>query len=585
MKVTVNVKTTSKADAGSTLDLVVGPEDTVASVKDRIAVLQVIPFPDQDLQLNGEVLPDGKQLSECGVKEQSSLDLVVRASEASLTTQLADLLRARDLSCDELSLLYCYKHGVSVTQALEMLGLGEKLQDFVGKQKTFQLENNKVSLVRQDTALKPFSVAAEVEQILAASPTGTMEIKELCVKFTAKYNVSLSSLMGMKPTDWFTRQKDTFALTRGGLVSLRSAQAAKPQRPVKQQQPASWDRAPGLPPADRWGQQQPAAARWGQQQPPAQKPAAFLEPPPGLGGTPEPPECASSLYSAESQPYLDLHNKICSRSFNSRVVQCLSELVDTISEGTCLNVARAVKGGSVGKGTSISGGDVDAEVVFFLKGLPATGHEKWLPSLARAVAGTLADSLADDKSVECIKATDDSVQLRVKGLVTVDLRFSPVYASYAEAIKALGSAQGPEMRRLYAPALVEERVQFILRQPSSVKVTIRLLKWWRDQQAWSGNAARPSDEILELMAIYSAVQTKPPNQCSAVANVMALLSRFDELRIVWSNYYTKNEVWAPLLRQRPLLMDPVNPYVNIADPQSFDPRELMALAQTTHFFW
>lgn len=581
MKVKVNVTTATKVEASSTFDLVVGVDDTVSSVKDRIAALSVIPFPDQDLQLNGEVLQNGKQLSECGVKEQSSLDLVVRASEATLATQLADLLRARDLSCDELSLLYCYKHGVAVTQALQLLGLSEKLQDFVGKQKTFHIENNHVSLVRQDTALKPFSVANEVEQILSASPTGAMEIKELCAKFTAKYNVSLSSLMGMKPTEWFSRHKDTFALTRGGTVSLRSAQAARPQRPTKQPQqqpPAMRDRAaPGLPSPARWAAQP--------QQPQAKPPAPFLEPPPGLGSAPPPPECASSLYSAESQPYLDLHNKICSRSFNSRVVQALGELVDNISEATCMNVARAVKGGSVGKGISISGGEVDAEVVLFLKGLPSTGHERWLPPLVRAVAGTLADSLASDKSVDGVKATDDSVQLRVKGLLTVNLRFSPVYESYAEAMKALSSATSPENRKLYTPALIEERVQFILRQPSSVKVTIRLLKWWRDQQVWSSNAAWPSDEILELIAIYSAVQTKPPNQCTAIANVMALLSRFDELRIVWSNYYTKNEVWAPLLRQRPLLMDPVNPYVNIADPQSFDPRELMALAQTTHFFW
>ena len=45
-----------------------------------------------------------------------------------------------------------------------------------------------------------------------------------------------------------------------------------------------------------------------------------------------PPECATSLYSVESQPYLDLHNKICSRSFNSRVVQALGELVSKLSE-------------------------------------------------------------------------------------------------------------------------------------------------------------------------------------------------------------------------------------------------------------
>lgn len=186
--------------------------------------------------------------------------------------------------------------------------------------------------------------------------------------------------------------------------------------------------------------------------------------------------------------------------------------------------------------------------------------------------------------MEGIATTEDSVQLRARGLVTVDLRFSPVFESYAQAVQALGE-QGPGARQFYAASLVEQRVQFIARQPGHVKVTIRLLKWWRDQQEWSSKLVRPSDEILELMAVYSSVQTKPSDQRQAVANVMSLLSRFDELRIVWSNFYTKSDVWAPLLRQRPLLMDPVNPFVNIAEPQAFDARELMAAARTTHFFW
>ena len=87
-----------------------------------------------------------------------------RSIRIDMLERLADLLRARDLSCDELSLMYCYKHGMAVTQALQMLGLGEKLQDFVGKQKALHLNNNHVSLVRQDTTLKPFSVACEVER-------------------------------------------------------------------------------------------------------------------------------------------------------------------------------------------------------------------------------------------------------------------------------------------------------------------------------------------------------------------------------------------------------------------------------------
>merc|ERR1719213_895259 len=85
------------------------------------------------------------------------------------------------------------------------------------------------------------------------------------------------------------------------------------------------------------------------------------------------------------------------------------------------------------------------------------------------------------------------------------------------------------------------------------------------------------------MAVYSAVQTKPQDQRMAVANVLSLFARFNEMRIVWSNYYNKDDVWAPLLRQRPLLMDPTNPFLNVADPQAFDASELIQYARTTHF--
>jgi len=65
---------------------------------------------------------------------------------------------------------------------------------------------------------------------------------------------------------------------------------------------------------------------------------------------------------------------------------------------------------------------------------------------------------------------------------------------------------------------------------------------------------------------------------------MGVLARLDELRVVWNNFYQPSDIWAPLMAQRPLLMDPVNPFRNVCDPQEFDPRELMHLARTTSFW-
>jgi len=96
---------------------------------------------------------------------------------------------------------------------------------------------------------------------------------------------------------------------------------------------------------------------------------------------------------------------------------------------------------------------------------------------------------------------------------------------------------------------------------------------------------RPSDDLLELLTVFSSTQSKPQDQQTAVGSVLSLMARFDELCVTWTNFYKKTDIWEPLANQRPLVMDPVNPYLNLADPQVFDPRDLMTFASQTRFFW
>ena len=160
-------------------------------------------------------------------------------------------------------------------------------------------------------------------------------------------------------------------------------------------------------------------------------------------------------------------------------------------------------GEQVGKGTAITDCE-DAELVFFVKGLPTEGHQKWLPPLLRSVQSTLVANLPEDMytSIQC---TDDSVQMDMKGTITVHMRFSPAFENYVKTVQALG-ALGPYARKPFEPSFVKERTQFVAKQPGHVKVTMRLLKWWRDQQAWSCALTRPSDFALELIAIYASQQ-------------------------------------------------------------------------------
>merc|ERR1719299_31834 len=119
MKLQVSLKTAEKGAAPSTFEVVVNGSDSVKCVKDKVAASQLIAFPERSLLFAGKTLDDTATLAECGVDEASALEFVLEATEETVVRQLTDLLAARDLTTDELGLLYCYKHGVSTNQALK----------------------------------------------------------------------------------------------------------------------------------------------------------------------------------------------------------------------------------------------------------------------------------------------------------------------------------------------------------------------------------------------------------------------------------------------------------------------------------
>merc|ERR1719335_911935 len=82
------------------------------------------------------------------------------------------------------------------------------------------LENGKVSLVRDDTTLKPFSVVQQLESILREHGP-TMEVTALCSKLVQKFHVSVANIAQQRPADFLAKEKDTFALLPGNMVTLK----------------------------------------------------------------------------------------------------------------------------------------------------------------------------------------------------------------------------------------------------------------------------------------------------------------------------------------------------------------------------
>merc|ERR1719262_406503 len=393
MKIQVSVKTMEKGAATAKVEMTVAPTETVKSVKEKVAAAQLIAFPEHKLVCGGEKLDEKKTLGDCGVTEASAVEFVLEATEDSVVTQLKELLKSRDLTSDELGLLYCYKYGVSTNQALKTIGIEMKLAEFIKIRKEFVLEGGKISMVRDDTSLKPLSVADQLEQILKENGP-TMEVTALCSKFIQKFHVSVANVVQMRPLDFIMKEKAKFALVGNNMVTLKEFEKKEKAKVEGSALRMARSRSPQTARA-------PPAAPWKQQETPKRRsPSPRARP-------------VTQQIEQNEDLYQELHTKISSRSFNSRVAQALSSIKEIVEQNCFLNVVDVAKGGSVGKGTAITDCE-DAELVFFVKGLPTEGHQKWMAPLLRSVKATLSLNFPSDMlaSMEC---TDDSVRMDVKG--------------------------------------------------------------------------------------------------------------------------------------------------------------------------
>merc|ERR1719399_2200403 len=331
MNIQVSVKTMEKGAATAKVEMTVTPAETVRSVKEKVAAAQLIAFPEHKLVCGGEKLDEKKTLGDCGVTEASAVEFVLEATEDSVAAQLKELLKSRDLSSDELGLLYCYKYGVSTNQALKTIGIEMKLAEFIKTRKEFVLEGGKISMVRDDTSLKPLSVADQLEQILKENGP-TMEVTALCSKFIQKFHVSVANVVQMRPLDFIMREKTKFALVGNNMVTLKEFEK---QEKAKVEGSALRMARSRSPQASR---PTPTPAPWSKQEAPKRR-------------SPSPPRArpATQQIDQNEDLYQELHTKISSRSFNSRVAQALTSIKEIVEHHCFLNVVDVVKGGSVGK--------------------------------------------------------------------------------------------------------------------------------------------------------------------------------------------------------------------------------------------
>lgn len=296
--------------------------------------------------------------------------------------------------------------------------------------------------------------------------------------------------------------------------------------------------------------------------------------------------------AGQNQAFLNLHAQLMGNRALENASRALRHVCDLVPRLLFLNVARVVPGGSAASGTAVAG-SITAEAVLLIRGLPLTGLERTLPNLVTSTTAALQEQLVGTAGIERIWHGGEVVRMQVEGSVQVDVRFAPADRAYTDTVGAMseqktkpsnGREQPEAARRVLTACFAERKNQFIHALPEPVKMTIRLLKWWRGKCQWSTSKACPSDQLLELVAAWSSADSQPTDLHTAVMNVIGLLARFKELKATWNSdvlCYGEERINPSMLSETPLLVDPVNPFVNLAEPQSFDPSEMMSSAQAT----
>jgi len=396
-------------------------------------------------------------------------------------------------------------------------------------------------------------VVEEFRRLILADGTDAVYISSLCGRFLQRFKKPVTSIITCKPADFLRKYPDIFVMTGGGNVGLREVLGPD---------------AVSVPP------------------PPPRIPKVIRE------------EQQLSLEVIQKieltdQVYNTIHTRTLQGASYQAIVQRLLAVCRQIEKACFLALEEVVLGGAAGKGLLAVPPGPHAEIVLFVRQLPFRNFGQWLPHILDTLSPVLEYQLADRKASK-FKVEKDHLRFQLGNSSDRDLvvhaYVCPVFKSREHLLECI-KASPPAERFYFYPAMVKERNDLVGRQSQQMKVLIRLVTWWASKQAWSSVAAAPSDWLVELIIIHACQQLHQAgsdddqsfDMAEKVMRVFEIFANFESIKVLWAESgaaaYALQDIWRPLLSHEPLFMDPLNPYCNLADANSFDAHELALVAQ------
>uniref|UniRef100_A0A8C6Y7F2 2'-5'-oligoadenylate synthetase 1 domain-containing protein n=1 Tax=Naja naja TaxID=35670 RepID=A0A8C6Y7F2_NAJNA len=248
---------------------------------------------------------------------------------------------------------------------------------------------------------------------------------------------------------------------------------------------------------------------------------------------------------------------------------------------------KVLRGGSLGKGTSMKNGKTDLEL---LSKDTQTRNRIRRGSLRKIVRWF--SECKENMSLELIfekskwsnprvlqfklrsKKTEDFIDFDV--LPAYDLNFlltghydgsMPNPQIYVDLIRTGKSGE-------FSPCFTELQKDFIKDQPTKLKSLICLVKHWYNEEK-----SFPPKYALELLTVYAWEQGSGKtvfNTAEGFRTVLWLIEHYKEIRIYWTEYYDfQNEIIKQYLQKqlcktRPVILDPADPTANLGEAEGWD---------------
>jgi len=387
-------------------------------------------------------------------------------------------------------------------------------------------------------------VVQEFRRLILNDGTDSVYISSLCGRFLQRFKKPVTTIINCKPAELLRRYPDIFVMTGGGNVGLREVLGPD---------------AVSVPP------------------PPPRVPKALRD------ESTLPNEMVERI-QLTAEVYHKIHARITTVIL-AAVVRRIMVLFRQIESGSFLALEEVVLGGAAGKGLLTSG--PAAEIVLVVRQLPLKNFGQWLPHIFETLVATLEFQLKGCRPGS-FKVERDHINFTLVGdegpEIPLQVYVAPSVASRESLIGSIRAAP-PAERFYFYPSMAKQRNEFIGRQTSQTKLVIRLVTWWSSKQTWSTSFSTPSDWLLELVVVHTCLHPDNVNLDlpELMDCVLCALAKIEVAKVTWTDIgvaaYELDEIWKPLLTHEPLVMDPLNPYCNVADVNNFDAHELVAAAQ------